>query len=150
MLENAGLVNLESAGTTFGNSLSYRLLEAPLLLFRPLPWEVRNPQMLISSVEVFCLMMFFWRRRKMARPSWRKCRENPFFLFLWLYFVEFSLLFAGAMTNFGLLARERVMLIPLALMIFMSEPIPVIESFRIRDPRYASAAYRSLGSESAG
>jgi len=124
VLQRAGEVNLQVPGSTFGNSLSYRLIAAPFLLFRPFPWEVRNPQMAVAAVESLALMAFVWRRRKLTRPSFKKCRENAFLLFAWLYFWEFSFLLAGAMTNFGLLARQRDMLIPLAMMIFLSQPLP--------------------------
>lgn len=123
-LERAGQVNLQVEGTKMGSSLTFRLLAAPFLLFRPFPWEVRNPQMAICSIEGFTLMIFFWKRRKAVLPTMQRCRESPFFLFSWIYLVEFSFLFAGAMTNFGLLARERDMLIPVAVMTFLSVPGP--------------------------
>jgi Dolichyl-phosphate-mannose-protein mannosyltransferase len=122
VLEHAAQKNLQVEGTKLGSSLGYRLSAAPLLLFRPFPWEVRNPQMAVASIEGFALMIFFWRRRRTVLPTLRRCRKDPFFLFSWIYLVQFSFLFAGAMTNFGLLARERDMLIPVAVMIFLSTP----------------------------
>jgi Dolichyl-phosphate-mannose-protein mannosyltransferase len=122
VLEHAAQKNLQVEGTKLGSSLGYRLLAAPFLLFRPFPWEVRNPQMAIAAIEAFALMIFFWRRRSAVLPTLQRCRQDPFFLFSWIYLVEFSFLFAGAMTNFGLLARERDMLIPVAVMTFLSAP----------------------------
>jgi hypothetical protein len=46
-------------------------------------------------------------------------RSNPFLLFLVLYALEFTLIFAAATSNFGLLNRQRVMLLPFALMLFL-------------------------------
>lgn len=150
VLEHAGEVNLQQVGTKFGASLIYRLMASPFLLFRPFFFEVRNPQMAVAALEGFGLLIFFWRRREVARPSLRRCREDPFFLFLWLYLLEFSVLFAGAMTNFGVLARQRDMLIPSAVMIFLSRPGPGAEALKIPGiNRTAGFTYRSLRPQSA-
>jgi hypothetical protein len=122
VLRRVGEVNYQTGGSAFGSSFAYRLFAAPFLLFRPFFWEVRSLQAAVAGIEALCLATFVWRRREFVRSSWRICRENSFILFLWVYTLEFSVLFAGAMTNFGLLARQRVMLIPLALMIILSQP----------------------------
>src|SRR6266403_361556 len=140
VLKRTGDVNYQLSGSAFGGSLTYRLAAAPFLLFRPLPWEVRNPQMAIAAIEALGLMIFAWRRRRLVWSSVRKCRENAFVIFLWLYFLEFSLLFAGAMTNFGLLVRQKDMLIPVALMIFLSQPLGSVKRLRSRDTNCFSLA----------
>jgi len=141
-LESRGAANFQEPGQAFGSSLSSRLLASPFLLFRPFPWEVRNPQMAVAAVEAFGLMMFAWRRRKALRLSLRKWRENPVVPFLWLSFLEFSLLFAPSMTNFGELARERDMLLPLALMICLSQPLSCTQHWRARNAnRFALATH---------
>jgi hypothetical protein len=119
-------------GSAFAGSFIYRLAAAPFLLFRPFLWEARSPQAVIAGIEALGLMIFVWRRRKHVWSSFRNCRENAFILFLLVYVLEFSLVFAGAMSNFGLLARQRVMLIPLALMVVLSQPLPSVGSLRIR------------------
>jgi hypothetical protein len=119
-------------GSAFGSSFMYRVVAAPFLLFRPFPWEVRSPQAVIAGIEALALMIFVWRRREFVRSSLRTWRENVFALFSWFYALEFSLVFAGAITNFGLLTRQRVMLIPLALMIVLSQPLPSVGYLRIR------------------
>jgi hypothetical protein len=119
-------------GSAFSDSFLYRLVAAPFLLFRPFLWEVRSPQAAIAGIEALGLMIFVWRRRDALRSSLRSWRENAFVLFSWVYALEFSLMFAGAMTNFGLLARQRVMLTPLALMIVLSQPLPSVGSLRIQ------------------
>jgi hypothetical protein len=132
MMKRLGEVNYQTGGSAFGSSFTYRLFAAPFLLFRPFPWEVRSLQATVAGIEALSLMIFVWRRRELVRSSLRSCRENAFVLFLWVYILEFSLLFAGVMTNFGLLARQRVMLIPLALMIILSQPLSGVGCLRIR------------------
>jgi len=131
VLKRVGGLN-QLGGSAFGSSFLYRLVAAPFLLFRPFPWEVRNLQGVIAGIEALGLMMFFWRRREFIRSSLLSWRVNAFVLFSWVYVLEFSLVFAGAMTNFGTLVRQRVMLIPLALMIVLSQPLPRVGCLRIR------------------
>jgi hypothetical protein len=123
--------NYGLGGSTFGQSLTYRLAAAPFLLFRPFPWEAHNAEAAIASIEGVCLLLFFWRRRKLLWASFRSSREKAFVLFLWVYAAEFLLVFGASMTNFGLLSRERVMFTPLALMILLSEAPPSKEPLRI-------------------
>jgi len=130
VLKRVGGLN-QIGGSAFGSSFLYRLVAAPFLLFRPFPWEVRSPQAAIAGIEALGLVIFVWRRRGFVRSSLRSWRENAFVLFSWVYILEFSLVFAGAMTNFGMLVRQRVMLLPLALMVALSQPLPKVRSLRI-------------------
>jgi hypothetical protein len=122
-------------GSAFGDSYTYRLAAAPFLLFRPFPWEARSLQAAIAAIEGFCLMLFLWRQRGVLRSSFMSCRQKAFILFLWVFTVEFLLVFAGSMTNFGLLARQRIMLIPIALMIGLSQRLPCIGYITHPDPQ---------------
>jgi hypothetical protein len=134
-------------GSAFGGSFLYRLIAAPFLLFRPFLWEVQSLQAAIAGIEALGLMVFVWRRRELVWLSFRSWRENAFTPFLWAYTLEFSFLFAGAMTNFGLLARQRVMLIPVALMTVLSQRPPRVRCLRIprrmRDGPFIQIAKRS-------
>lgn len=130
VLKRVGGLN-QFGGSAFGSSFLYRLVAAPFLLFRPFPWEVRSPQAAIAGIEALGLVIFVWRRREFVRSSLRSWRENAFVLFSWVYILQFSLVFAGALTNFGTLVRQRVMLIPLALMVVLSQPLPSVRSLRI-------------------
>jgi hypothetical protein len=120
VLKHVGRSN-QFGGSAFGSSFLVRVLEAPFLLFRPFPWEVRSIPSMIAGVEALGLSIFFWRNLQLVRSSIRNWRDNAFVIFSWIYALEFSLVFAGALTNFGTLVRQRVMLIPLALMIPLSQ-----------------------------
>jgi len=130
IIRHVAVIN-QIGGSAFGTSLTYRLVAAPLLLFRPFLWEVRSLQAAIAGIEALGLMIFFWRRRELVRSSLRSWRENAFILFSWVYILEFSLVFAGALTNFGTLVRQRVMIVPLALMVVLSQQLPRCRSLRI-------------------
>jgi 4-amino-4-deoxy-L-arabinose transferase-like glycosyltransferase len=149
VLTRVGDLN-QFGGSAFGSStFLYRLVAAPFLLFRPFPWEVRSPQAAIAGIEALGLVIFVWRRREFVRSFLRTWRENAFVLFSWVYILEFSLVFAGAITNFGTLARQRVMLLPMALMVILSQRVPTVGSLRItaiRKPELTRQRRRTIHS----
>jgi hypothetical protein len=103
-------------GSGFGGSLISRILFAPFILFRPFPWEVRSLIMVAASLEGALFGIFFWLRRRnlwYAVQHWR----HPFILFIFAFSIQFVVIFSAAISNFGILTRERVMLIPLAIML---------------------------------
>jgi len=121
VLRRVGKSN-QFGGSVFGSSFELRLLAAPFLLFRPFPWEVRSMPSVIAGIEAGGLVVLFWRRRAFLRTSLLTSRQNSFALFSWIYALLFSIVFAGAITNFGTLVRQRVMLLPLALMLAVGQP----------------------------
>ena len=80
-------------------------------------WEARNPQSAMASLEGLFLVGLGWRRRKQLLSVVKNWRENPFVFFLLLFVAEFSIIFSAAITNFGLLARQRVMATPFLIML---------------------------------
>lgn len=93
------------------------------LLFRPFPWEASNVQMLLQSLEgllLIWLTITAWPRLK-ALP--RLLRRNPYLVFALVYTLAFIIAFAG-FANFGILARQRVLMLPFFL-VLLSLPLPV-------------------------
>lgn len=115
-----GARNGENSGYTLGEldgGISSLIALAPqgiiVTLFRPWLWEVKNPLMLLASLESFiilCLTIYtLWK------VKWNKLRKaitNP----LLLYCLSFSLLFAFAVGvstyNFGTLMRYKIPVMP--------------------------------------
>lgn len=92
------------------------------VLFRPLPYEARNIQMFVTSLEgLFLLGLLFasWRRLRTI-PS--LLRDQPYLTFSLTYLVLFVYAFSG-FSNFGILARERSLIIPF-LAVLLSLPLP--------------------------
>ncbi len=113
--------NAEAGGSSYGGTLAARMALAPFLLIRPFPFEVRNLQAAVASLEGLGLLVLFVRRRRVVYATLSRLRSNPFAMFLVLYTVEFTIIFAAATTNFGLLNRQRVMLLPFTLMLFLGD-----------------------------
>lgn len=119
-LEQRLLVTSGGGSSFIAGSFIRRLLLAPLLLIRPLPWEVHNLTSAIAAAEslVFVATLVFFRRNFLA--NLRRVRQNPLLLFILLFVIEFLIVFSS-IGNFGILARQRVMVFPL-LFLYFSPP----------------------------
>lgn len=114
-------------------SLLVRVAEAPFLMFRPFPWEVSGGMAAVASVEALGLLWFAWKRRRRLLAALQNWRE-PFVAFILVYSLIFSVAFAAATSNFGILVRERIMMVPLLLMLFCARLEP-LRAKRLRPVR---------------
>ena len=91
-------------------------IAAITVIFRPFPWEANNAQMLFQSLEG----VFLIASTVLAWPRLRRLptllRRSPYLLFCLLYSSAFIWAFSG-FGNFGILARQRVLLIPFFLVL---------------------------------
>jgi hypothetical protein len=98
-------------------SLAKRLILSPMLAFRPFPWEINSLQTALASAEGSFLLIFLWGHRRSLKRSIQQWRSDPFVTFILLFSLETSAALASAFSNFGLLARERVMFTPLLILL---------------------------------
>jgi hypothetical protein len=92
------------------NPLGY-VEAAATIMFRPLPVEVHNAEALATSIETMFLLglcVASWRRL-VTIP--RRLRSEPYVALALAYALMFFFAF-GTIANFGILARERSMLMP--------------------------------------
>lgn len=100
----------------FDGTLTGMLIRAPqainVALFRPYPWEVKNPLMALSSLESLVLMcltlfciLFFWR-------NIIKNFTSSDVLFCFAFSLTFAFGVGIATYNFGTLARYKIPLLP--------------------------------------
>ncbi|MEO5746854.1 MAG: hypothetical protein ABIQ61_02730 [Ornithinibacter sp.] len=125
--------SIETAGgrtTQGGSEFTPVPVDSPLafpaaaftILFRPLPWEAGNAQLLIQSLEGMLLLgltLASWPRLRRL-PS--TMRRNPFVVFCVIYTISFIVAFS-AFANFGILARQRVLMLPFFL-VLLALPAP--------------------------
>ncbi|MGH9668967.1 MAG: hypothetical protein ACRD3A_02500 [Terriglobales bacterium] len=110
--------NSRMGGSAFTpDSTATSLLNAPFLFFRPFPWEANSVQAGLASLEGLLLLFLLWRRRREFLAALGHFRANPFVFFVLVYTTQFLLVFSVAINNFGLLARQRVMGIPMVAML---------------------------------
>ena len=95
------------------------LPEATLrVLFRPLPGESLSPALLLSSVESGLLLLFFVVRLPTIIGNFRSVRRNSYYLYATVYSLAFVVVFS-AIFNLGILARQRVQVLPLFLVVII-------------------------------
>jgi hypothetical protein len=68
-------------------------------------------------------MALCWLRRREIWSTLRHWRD-PFVGFLLMYSVVFLITFGGAISNFGILLRQRIMVTPIALMLICATSKP--------------------------
>jgi hypothetical protein len=92
------------------------------ILLRPFPWEARNPQLMITALEILAFWAIVYYRRSnvlAAIRHWRKERllrlAVPFIL---VYAISLGMLLA----NMGLIARQRILIFPF--LFFLVEAVP--------------------------
>lgn len=115
----------QTGGSAFniGTSLPVRIAESPFLLFRPFPWEMRNVMSLAPAAESIGWMLLFWFRRREIWLTLRRWRD-PYVAFLLVYSVVFLITFGGAISNLGILLRQRIMVTPFVLMLICARQKP--------------------------
>lgn len=96
-----------------GNSLSPLHLPqgAITVLLRPFPWEVSSVLQILASLEGIALAGFMVYRRKSISLSLRRLRSSPFLFYCWSLTLLYAVTFQ-AFANFGLLVRERSLVLP--------------------------------------
>lgn len=82
------------------------------VLLRPFPWEATNPFVLFSSAEVVLLWVLLARRRRTVFASLHNWRESQLLLFVLPLTIVLILFYGAFVSNLGILARQRVVILP--------------------------------------
>jgi hypothetical protein len=117
-------------GATFDAPRPTTVLEFPAaavsVLFRPFIWEAHNPQAFASSLEgCFLALLILRRRRSLARVR-SAMRSSGYVGFAVAYSCLFVLLLS-AFGNFGIVARERVQVFPMLLVLVALAPTATVK-----------------------
>lgn len=91
------------------------------ILFRPLPFEAHGLPMLMQSVEGLLLIWLAWKRRSHIANIFPMMRKNGYVTFSVIFALAFTIAFAG-FSNFGILARQRTLMIPFAVVLLALPP----------------------------
>jgi hypothetical protein len=113
-------------GSSFASSIVDSPARAPLatvtVLFRPFIFEAQNMQSLLAAIEGTALMILCLFRGRWVWAAIRSLRRQPYVVFCLVYSSLFIVAYSGY-ANFGLLARQRVQLYPLFLVLISIPPI---------------------------
>jgi hypothetical protein len=123
-------------GSTFTPPIVRSPALAPLvpatILFRPHPLEAHNPQALVTAAEGSALFALSLARiRRLAAAG--GVRREPYAAFALAYCTLFCAAFAG-IANFGVLARQRVQLLPFYMVLLSTPPPRPRRAFGFRRP----------------
>jgi hypothetical protein len=94
------------------------------VLFRPFPFEAKNMTSLLSALEGSFLLVAFAASHRRVTQAFRLWRRRPYVAVVLVYSSLFCYLFAS-IGNFGLLARQRVQLMPAVVVLLAMTALPV-------------------------
>ena len=86
------------------------------VLFRPFPWQARNAQALIASLEGSFLLLLVVLSLPRLLGAARSIVHTPYVLFCVVYAVVFIYGFSS-FSNYGVLTRQRVQVLPFVLVL---------------------------------
>ncbi|SNT01818.1 hypothetical protein SAMN05421640_2028 [Ekhidna lutea] len=113
-LEGDGGYDLGELDGTWSNMVQLAPKAVVVSLFRPFPWEVRNPLMLLASLESIVILILVIRL--FTRPMGiTKIMKDPFLIFCLAFTILFSFAIGISSYNFGTLMRYKIPMIPLLL-----------------------------------
>ena len=92
------------------------------VLARPFIWEASNPLLLLSALEVIFFWGLLWSRRTHLRAMASEWRGNRLLLLLVPLTVVLILFYGAFVSNMGILARQRVVVLPLMFVIAEAAP----------------------------
>lgn len=116
----------DSGGSAFKPQIVRSPLQLPgataTVLFRPFLFEANNAQAAASALEGTALLLITIVRLPWIINAVKSIRRQPFVTFVLLYTGMFIVAFAS-FANFGLLARQRVQLLPLYFVLLCIPPM---------------------------
>lgn len=123
----------QSGDSGFGQdtSVATRLLLAPLLFFRPFPWEVRTVLAALSCTEGMIICLLIVRNRRQIAHAVAHASTNPFLVFASVSLFLFTIMLGYGSSNFGLLVRQRVTALPF-LFVLLCQPLLARDAVRLR------------------
>lgn len=127
--KNAGSgYSLGELDDSFSGMLKLAPAAINVSLFRPYIWEVRNPLMLLSSLESLALMIFTIYILFRKRMLFFRAFGDPNVLFCVVLSISFAFAVGVSTFNFGTLARYKIPLLPfymlaLVLIYFYKSPV---------------------------
>ena len=136
---DAQTVSTSYGGSTYshpGNSLTNPLFlpnGVVTVLFRPFLWESHSLFPLMAAVESTMLLGFVLGRFGAVRLAFRRCRKEPFILYCLMLLIFYSAAFSS-LANFGLLTRQRSLVLPALYAIIAIEPARLIKHRKVEPP----------------
>lgn len=107
------------------------------ILMRPFPWEAHNAMALVSALEIVVLWFFVWRRRRTIWIALRRWNRNRLLSFALPFAVLYVLMIGLVFFNLGIIARQRVLVMPFLLLLLEARPLSAARLRALRRRRRA-------------
>jgi hypothetical protein len=129
-----------------GNSLNpLRLPQgAVTVLLRPFPWETDSGLQVLSSLESAVLAGIIVVRLPSLRAALIRARSTPFLLYCWVLVILYAATFSS-IANFGLLVRQRSLVLPALYVLLSVRPDSITRRSRAPAPRQLAMAGAAHG-----
>ena len=88
------------------------------VFFRPFVWEAHNAQSYGIAVEAMMTMLMFWFQRHLLWTRIKSMTSDPWIGFVLIYLLLMIIAFSS-IANFGILARQRTMILPFLWMLLV-------------------------------
>lgn len=92
------------------------------VLFRPFIWEAGSPPMAIAAFEVLALWGFVLYRLKTVALFVRQNRRSRVFVAAMAFILFYSIGFGMSVSNLGIIARQRIHVVPMLVMLVSATP----------------------------
>jgi hypothetical protein len=92
------------------------------ILFRPFPWEARNPMMVFSALEILAVWFIIWRRRGRLWENLGRWRQDRIIAAALVFITVYSVTLGFMVTNLGIIARQRVFFFPFLFLLIQALP----------------------------
>ena len=125
--DNAGRggVGQEGSGSAVGSG-SVGLAGIPMalvnILLRPFPWEARNPQLMLTALEIMAFWVIAWFRRRQLWLAIRTWWTDRLLRVAVPFIVVYSITLGMLLANMGLIARQRILLFPFLFLLVEAAP----------------------------
>jgi hypothetical protein len=94
------------------------------VLFRPLPWEARNPLQLLAALEIAAFWVLAVLRRRQLLQALRGWRKDRFRRVALAFIALYAISFGFVVLNLGIIARQRILLFPFLFLFLEASPSP--------------------------
>lgn len=113
-----------TGGSMIGSSSGGTAVAMALVnsLMRPFPWEAHHIFALFASIEVWALWTYLWARRRTFGPVLRRWRSDRLLRVGVPVGLLLAFFYGLAMSNLGIIARQRVVILPFLFMLIAVSP----------------------------
>ena len=116
--------DLNRGGSALGGETVNPWLAPINVLFRPFFWEARGITTLLAATEVLVLWGLAWYRRREIKAFVRGHRKSRLFWTGVVFILAYATALGMSLTNVGIIARQRVHILPFIFMAFAGASAP--------------------------